>query len=180
MGGFAERFYRGRGGSGSGGRSGVTIDTREADKRFKEVTDGLSGPGLKRLGAVGARLLKRDSERSIQSGVAPSGKPWASRRHSYPWKPLNKSGLLKNSIKTETKYFTYSLQIRGTVKDVNYPGASSSMGGKQITSVVAGVHQYGRLKGRKGGRMPARKIFGFTRDSYAILLKLQHRILGNG
>jgi len=153
--------------------SGITIDMREADKRFKQVQDGLTAKGLSTIGKTMVRFLRQDMKASITGRQSPAGVPWRTMKSNPGWAPLQHTGQLINSADPSYKNFGATLLVQGAIK------SGYRSGGARRHGEVAGVQHFGRKKSKYGGA-PARKFMGITRSSYAALLRLQHRLLGNG
>ena len=152
--------------------SGVTIDMREADKRFKKLQDGLTAKGLSTIGKAMVMFLARDMKASIQGRKSPAGVPWQTRKSNPGWAPLQNTGQLINSADPSYKNFGATLLVQGAIK------SGYRSGGARRHGEVAGVQQFGRPSGSKYGGQVARKFMGITRSSYSTLLKLQHKLLG--
>ena len=153
-------------------KTGVVIDNHKVLEHMDDMSRMLSGRDPK-IVVFAHKQHEREISKAFSSGLNPeTGRRWDRRKHSYPWKPLSRTGNLRASVSSGFGIKTRDgrLKVFGKIRDGYYLGRYTRGGGGDILGahkpivVVAGSVLWGRKTGRSVAGMRTRTRKGITRS----------------
>jgi len=143
----------------------VTVNLLETNKMLDRMAQVVEGK--REVMRMGARIMQSETDRAFAQRVDPStGRPWPSRKHSYPWPLLHHTGQLQRILTTGWGVRTKSGRPRlfGKVREGFARGTYSRGGGGEAYQaekpfiLVAGAVHFGRRGARSAsGWKPNRR-----------------------
>ena len=152
-------------------KTGVVVDNHKVLEHMDDMSRMLSGRDP-RIVVFAHNQHEREISKAFSSGLNPeTGRRWDSRKHSYSWKPLSRTGNLRASVSSGFGIKTRDgrLKVYGKVRDGHYLGRYTRGGGGDILGaskpivVVAGSVLWGRKTGRSVAGMRTKTRKGITR-----------------
>ena len=149
--------------------AGIRVDRGAVDQAVDGLKNTFKGANLGQILGFLKRTTRDELDKAFVSASTPYGKPWAPRLAPYPWRPLQRTGTLRNLLEIGGNTGTSGGHIFVAVREASMTGTrratrrqDRTRAGSPVSSfLVANAVFRGVKKGPR--QMPGRSPLGLSR-----------------